>query len=156
MRKFFQEFREFAMRGSVVDLAIGVIIGAAFGKIITSLVNDIIMPLIGILLGPVNFQDRFIALDGKTYASLADAQAKGAPTVNWGLFINNIINFIIVALIIFMVIRWFNHLKDRKPKPEEKPTTKECPYCISTIPIAASRCPDCTSELKPVAPSLPK
>lgn len=147
MKKFFQEFRDFAMRGNVVDLAIGVIIGAAFGKIVTSLVNDIIMPLIGLILGPVNFSDRFIVLDGGTYASLADAQAAGAPTVNYGLFINNILDFIIVAFVIFLVIRWFNRLKSKQPQQAEAPTTKDCPYCLTTVPLKATRCPSCTSEI---------
>lgn len=147
MKNFLKEFREFAMRGNVIDLAIGVIIGGAFGKIVTSLVNDIIMPLIGLILGPVDFKERFIPLDGKTYATLAAAQEAAAPTLNYGNFINLIIDFIIVAFVIFLVIRWFNRMKSKQPQESAAPTTKECPYCLSTIAIKATRCPNCTSEL---------
>jgi large conductance mechanosensitive channel len=142
-----KEFREFAMRGNVIDLAIGVIIGSAFGKIVTSLVNDIIMPPIGLLLNGINFSDLFISLNGQSYASLADAQNAGAPTVNYGVFINNVIDFIIVAFVIFILIRQINRLQ-RQPEPAE-PTSKDCPYCFTTIPIKAQRCPNCTSELSP-------
>src|SRR4030043_66016 len=141
-----KEFKEFALRGSVIDLAIGVIIGAAFGKIVTSLTNDIIMPPIGLLLGGVNFTDLFIALDGNEYASLAAAQAIGAPTINYGVFINAIIDFIIVAFVIFLIVRQMNRMK-RAPAPAA-PSTKECPYCYTQIPIPAARCPNCTSDLK--------
>lgn len=140
-----KEFKAFALRGNVLDLAVGVIIGAAFGKIVTSLVNGIIMPPIGLLLGGVNFQDIFFPLDGKTYASLAAATEAGAPVIALGAFINEIINFIIIAFVIFLVVRWFNSLK--KPEPVAAPTTKECPYCASTIPLKATRCPACTSQL---------
>jgi large conductance mechanosensitive channel len=142
-----KEFKGFAMKGSVIDLAIGVIIGAAFGKIITSLVNDIIMPPIGLLIGNINFQDLFVALNGVKYASLADAQAAGAPTLNYGIFINNILDFILVAFVIFLLVRQINRMK-REPKVETaKPPSKECPYCFTEIPIPATRCPHCTSEL---------
>jgi large conductance mechanosensitive channel len=141
-----KEFKEFALRGSVIDLAIGVIIGAAFGKIVTSLTNDIIMPPIGLLLGGVNFTDLFIALDGNEYASLAAAQAVGAPTINYGVFINTILDFIIVAFVIFLIVRQMNRMK-RAPAPAA-PSTKECPYCYTQIPIPAARCPNCTSDLK--------
>lgn len=142
-----KEFREFAMRGNVIDLAIAVVIGGAFGKIVTSLVNDIIMPPIGLLLNGINFSDLFISLNGQSYASLADAQKAGAPTINYGVFINNVIDFIIVAFIIFIFIRQINRLQS-KPEPEPaEPTTKDCPYCFTTIPIKAQRCPNCTSEL---------
>jgi large conductance mechanosensitive channel len=144
-----KEFKEFAMRGSVIDLAIGVIIGGAFGKIVTSLVNDIIMPPIGLLLNGINFSNLFISLNGQSYTSLADAQNAGAPTINYGVFINNVIDFLIVAFIIFIFIRQINRLQRQpEPKPAE-PTTKDCPYCFTSIPIKAQRCPNCTSELLP-------
>jgi len=141
-----KEFKEFALKGNALDLAIAVIIGGAFGKIITSLVNDIIMPPLGLLLGNVNFTDLFVSLNGTKYASLADAQAAGAATLNYGLFINTIIDFIIVAFIIFLIVRQMNRMK-KAPAPAV-PTTKECPYCYTQIPIPATRCPNCTSELK--------
>jgi large conductance mechanosensitive channel len=139
-----KEFKQFIARGNVVDLAIGVIIGAAFGKIVTSFVNDILMPPIGLLLGNVNFADLFITLSGGAYATLEEAQAAGAVTINYGLFINTIIDFLIVAFVIFLLVKQVNRLK--KPEPTE-PTTKDCPYCLSEIPIKATRCPHCTSEL---------
>lgn len=142
---FMAEFKEFTMRGNVLDMAVGVIIGAAFGSIVTSLVKDVIMPPLGLVLGNVNFSDLFISLDGKTYATLVEAQAAAAPTINYGLFINTIINFIIVALAIFVVIRQVNAMK-RKPVPPE-PNTKECPYCKESIPKAAIKCSHCTSDL---------
>jgi len=142
---FIGEFKEFAMKGNVLDMAVGIIIGAAFGGIVNSLVKDIIMPPLGLVLGKVNFTDLFISLDGKSYTSLAAAQAAGAATINYGLFINTIINFIIVALAIFIVIRKVNTMK-RKPAPPE-PNTKECDYCKESIPKAAVRCPHCTSDL---------
>ena len=141
-----KEFKEFVMKGNVIDLAVAVIIGAAFGKIVTSFTNDIIMPPIGLLLGNVNFTDLFWALDGNQYASLAVAQAAGAPTINYGVFINTIIDFIIVAFVIFLIVRQMNRMK-RSPAPTA-PTTKECPYCYTQIPIPATRCPNCTSDLK--------
>lgn len=141
-----KEFRDFAMRGNVVDLAVGVIIGAAFGKIVTSLVNDIIMPPIGVILGRVDFSNLFISLSDKHFASLAEARAAGAATLNYGVFINNCLDFVIVAFAVFLLIRQMNRLV-KKPAPAA-PTTKECPYCVSTIPIKATRCPSCTSELK--------
>ncbi len=144
----FKEFRAFIMRGNVVDLAVGVIIGAAFGKIVTSLVNDIIMPPIGLLLGGMDFSNRFISLNGQSYASLADAQKATAPTLNYGLFINNIIDFLIVAFVIFLLIRAINRLLPPPPPPAA--TTRECPYCLSNIPKAASRCAHCTSQVEPV------
>lgn len=141
-----KEFKEFAMRGNLIDLAIGIIIGSAFGKIVSSFVNDIVMPPLGMLLGKVNFTDLFIPLDGKTYASLQVAKDAGAPTLNYGLFINNIIDFIIVAFVVFLVVRAINRMK--KPAPAAAPSTKECPHCCSAIPLKATRCPNCTSELK--------
>jgi large conductance mechanosensitive channel len=143
-----KEFKAFIMKGNVVDLAVAVIIGAAFGAIVTSLVNDIIMPPIGLLLGKVNFSDLFINLSGQTYTSLAAAKAAGAPTINYGLFLNTVINFVIIALVIFMIVRLLTNMQ-RKPAPAPAaPTTKDCPFCYTSIPIKATRCPNCTSELK--------
>jgi large conductance mechanosensitive channel len=148
MKGFVQEFREFAMRGSVIDLAVGIIIGAAFGDIVTSLVNDIIMPPIGMLLGSVDFTDLFINLTDTHYDSLAAAKEAGAATINYGLFINTVINFLIVAFAIFLVIKQINRLQREPEEAPAEPTTKECPYCLSTIPIGAKRCPQCTSHLE--------
>ncbi len=142
-----KEFKAFVSRGNVIDLAIGVIIGGAFGKIISSLVNDIIMPPIGLLLGKIQFTDLFIDLSGKGYPSLAAARDAGAPVFAYGNFIQTVIDFLIVAFVIFMVVRAYNRLVTPKPAPEAAPTTKECPRCYSTIPINATRCPHCTSEL---------
>jgi large conductance mechanosensitive channel len=141
-----KEFKEFAMRGNVMDMAIGIIIGAAFGRIITSLVTDIIMPPLGLALGKVDFSSLFLNISGKPYASLAEAKAAGAATINYGLFINNIIDFLIVAFVIFMIVRQINRWK--KPEPAQALATKDCPYCFSAISIKATRCPDCTSELR--------
>jgi large conductance mechanosensitive channel len=143
-----KEFKEFAMRGNVLDMAIGIIIGAAFGKIITSLVSDVIMPPIGLLLGKLDFSNLYINLSGQPYASLVAAKAAGASTINYGLFINTVIDFIIVAFVIFLLIRQVNKLKRQPEVVAAVPTTKECPYCLSVIPIKAVRCPYCTSELK--------
>jgi len=142
-----QEFKEFTMRGNVLDMAIGVIIGAAFGKIITSFVNDILMPPIGLLLGGVDFSNLFVNLSGQPYGSLEEAQAAGAATINYGLFLNTVLDFIIVAFVIFLLIRQVNRLKREPEALPAEPTTKECPYCLSTIPIKATRCPHCTSEI---------
>lgn len=142
-----QEFKKFALRGNVVDLAVGFIMGTAFGRITTSLVNDVIMPPIGLLLGNVDFNNLYVNLSGKTYASLAEAQAAGAPTINYGAFINTIINFIIIALVMFLMVRTMNRLERKKEAPALAPTTKECPFCGTTIPIKATRCPNCTSQL---------
>jgi large conductance mechanosensitive channel len=144
-----KEFKEFAMKGNVLDMAVGIIIGAAFGLIITSLVNDVIMPPIGLLLGNVDFSNIFAVLkEGKTagpYASVAAAKAAGAVTMNVGLFINTIINFLIVAFAIFLLIRNINRFKRQE---EAAPTSKDCSFCFTKIPIQATRCPNCTSELK--------
>jgi large conductance mechanosensitive channel len=140
-----KEFKEFAIRGNVIDLAVAVIMGVAFGAIISSLVNDIIMPVIGYALGGVNFNDLFISLNGTAYPSLAAAKAAGAATINYGVFINAIIDFIIVAVVIFLLVRSINKLK-KAPAPTV-PTTKDCLYCFTPIPIPATRCPNCTSEL---------
>jgi len=140
-----KEFKAFIMRGNVVDLAIGVIIGGAFGAIVNSLVKDIIMPPIGLLLGKVDFAKLYVALDGKTYESLAKAQELGAPTLNYGQFINTIINFLIIGFVIFLIVKAIN--KMQKPAAAPAPTTKNCVFCATEIPLAAKRCPHCTSEL---------
>lgn len=145
-----KEFKEFISKGSVMDLAIGVIIGGAFSKIVSSLVDDIIMPLIGLLLGGADISNYFVTLDGGKYATLAEAQEAGAATLNYGLFLNRIIDFLIIAFVLFLVIKAINKARalTKKPQAEAAPTTKECPYCKSTIDINATRCPNCTSELK--------
>jgi len=143
-----REFRDFAMRGNAIDLAVGIIIGAAFGKIVSSLVNDILMPPIGVLLGKVDFSNLFLSLSGQHYASLAEAKTAGAATLNYGVFINNIIDFLIVAFAVFLLVQQVNRLT-KKAEPEAAPTTKECPYCFSKIPLRATRCPQCTSQLGP-------
>ncbi len=143
-----KEFKEFAMRGNVVDMAVGIIIGAAFGKIVSSLVNDIIMPPIGVILGGVDFSEIFINLSGGAYDSLAAAKDAGAATINVGVFINTVLDFLIVAFAIFMVIRAMNTLKRKEQEaPAPAPTTKDCPHCLSSIPIKATRCAHCTSEV---------
>lgn len=143
-----KEFKEFAMRGNVLDMAIGIIIGAAFGKIITSLVTDVIMPPIGLLLGKVDFSSLFLNISGKSFATLADAKAAGAATINYGMFINTVIDFLIVAFVIFLLVRQVNKWTKPAPAPAAAPATKECAYCVSTIPVKATRCPNCTSELR--------
>jgi large conductance mechanosensitive channel len=142
-----KEFRDFAMRGNVVDLAIGIIIGASFGKIVTSFVNDMLMPPLGLVLGKVDFSNLFINLSSKHYDSLADAKAAGAATLNYGAFINNIIDFVIIAFAVFLLVRQMNRLMPKKAEEPAAPPTKECRYCKSTIAIAATRCPHCTSQL---------
>jgi large conductance mechanosensitive channel len=145
--KIVDEFRQFVMRGNVIDMAVGVIIGGAFGKIVASMVSDVIMPPIGLLLGKVDFSSLYINLSGKTFTSLAEAQKAGAPTLNYGLFLNNVINFLIVAFVIFIMIKQINKLqKPAKPAAPAAPTTRECPFCCSTIAIKAVRCPNCTSQ----------
>ena len=145
-----KEFKEFISKGSVMDLAIGVIIGGAFSKIVSSLVDDIIMPLVGLLLGGADISNYFITLDGGKYATLAEAQEAGAATLNYGVFINRIIDFLIIAFVLFLIIKAINKARalTKKPEAEAAPTTKVCPYCKSTIDINATRCPNCTSELK--------
>ena len=142
-----KEFKKFALRGNVLDMAIGIIIGAAFGKIITSFVNDILMPPIGLLLGRVDFANLYINLSGGQHESLAAAQEAGAATINYGLFLNTVIDFVIVTLVIFLVVQQINRMQRKKEEATAEPTTKACPYCLSTIPIKATRCPHCTSEL---------
>ncbi len=148
--KIIQEFKEFAIKGSVVDLAIGVIIGGALGKIVSSLVNDIIMPPISLLFGKINFATLFINLSSTHYATLADAQKAGAPTINYGLFISAIIEFLIIAWVIFIMVKQINRLKAATTPPKTaEVTTKTCTFCYSTIPLKATRCPNCTSALNP-------
>jgi large conductance mechanosensitive channel len=142
----YSEFKTFIMRGNVVDLAIGVIIGAAFGKIITSFVEDVLMPPIGLLLGRVDFANLFINLSGKDYPSVAAAKQAGAATLNYGIFFNNIINFLIIAFVIFLLIKQINRMQE--PAPAAEPTAKDCPYCLSSVPLKATKCAFCTSELK--------
>lgn len=144
-----KEFKEFAMRGSVLDMAVGIIIGTAFGKIITSMVNDVLMPPVGLLVGNVDFSNLFINLSGKSYRGLAEAKAAGAVTMNYGVFLNTVVDFILVAFVMFMLIRQVNRLK-RLPESPPAPTTKGCPYCLSDIPLKATRCPHCTSQLEAV------
>ncbi len=143
-----KEFKEFAMRGNVLDMAIGIIMGAAFGKIVTSFVSDVLMPPMGLILGKVDFSSLFINLSGKSYASLAEAKAAGAATLNVGLFINTVIDFVLVAFAIFLLVKQVNRLKRQPEAVPAALTTKECVYCLSTVPIKATRCPHCTSELK--------
>jgi large conductance mechanosensitive channel len=142
-----KEFREFAMRGNVLDMAVGVVIGAAFGKIVTSFVNDILMPPLGLLLGKVDFSNLFVSLSGQSYPSVAAAKAAGAATLNYGLFLNTILDFLIVAFAIFLLIRQVNRFMT-KPAPAAPPATKDCPHCLSAVAIKATRCPHCTSELR--------
>jgi large conductance mechanosensitive channel len=148
MLAMLKEFREFVARGNVIDMAVGIIIGVAFGKIVTSLVNDMIMPPIGLALGRVDFNSLFIPLKG-SYPTIAAAKAAGAPTVNYGVFINSILEFLIIAFAVFILVKAVNRIKR---KPEEKPAdTTECTYCCSKIPIKATRCPACTSQLNPAS-----
>ena len=144
----FKEFKEFAMKGNVMDMAVGIIIGAAFGKIITSFVGDVLMPPIGLLLGNVDFSNLFLNLSGTAYPSIAAAKEAGAATLNYGLFLNTVIDFLIVAFAIFMVVKQMNRLKRAEAPAPAAPATKDCPFCTSAIPLKAKRCPLCTSELK--------
>ena len=143
-----KEFKEFAMRGNVLDMAVGIIIGAAFGTIITSLVNDILMPPIGLVLGKVDFANLFITLQGGQFITLAQAKAAGATTINYGMFINTVINFLIVAFAVFLLVRQVNKARRETEPAPAAPTTKDCAYCFTAIPVKAVRCPHCTSELK--------
>lgn len=147
-----KEFKEFAVKGNAVDMAVGIIIGGAFGTIVKSLVNDIIMPPIGMMLGNVDFAELFMVLNRGSapgpYTTLADAQAAGAVTINYGIFFNAVISFVIIAFAVFMLIKSINRLKRKEVAPAEEPTTRDCPHCFTTIPIKATRCPQCTSELK--------
>lgn len=141
----FKEFREFAVKGNVMDMAVGIIIGAAFGRIVGSLVNDVLMPPIGLMLGKVDFSNLFVNLSGTAYDSVAAAKAAGAPTLNYGLFLNTVLEFLIVAFAVFLVVKQANRLR-REPAPAA-PTTKDCPHCLTAIPLKATRCPACTSQL---------
>ena len=141
-----KEFKEFALRGNVLDMAIGIILGVAFGRIITSLVEDIIMPPVGLLLGKVEFSSLFLSLTGQHFDTLAAAKAAGAPTINYGMFVNHVLNFLIVAFAIFLLVRQVNRFKRQQEAPAA-PTTRECPYCLSTIPIKATRCGHCTADV---------
>ena len=144
-----KEFKEFAMKGNLLDMAIGIILGAAFGKIISSLVADVLMPPIGLLLGKVDFSNLFLVLGDQTFKSLAEAKAAGAPTLNYGIFFNTVLDFVIVAFVIFLLIKQVNRLKrEEAPAPPPASTTKDCPYCLSAVALKASRCPHCTSDLK--------
>ncbi len=143
----FKEFKEFAMRGNVIDMAVGIVIGGAFGKIVSSFVGDVLMPPIGKLMGNVDFTNLFYVLGDGTYDSLAAAKEAGAATINYGVFINTVLDFVIVAVAIFMVIRQMNKLKKQEEAPPAEPTTKDCPQCLSTIPIKATRCAHCTTQL---------
>lgn len=141
-----KEFKEFALRGNVLDMAIGIIIGAAFGKLVTLFVSDILMPPIGLIVGKVDFSNLYINLSGKEYETLAAAKAAGAATMNYGLFLNAVIDFIIVAFAVFLMVRYINRLK--RPEPvQAPPETKECKFCLSAVPVKAVRCPHCTSEI---------
>jgi len=140
-----KEFKEFAMKGNVLDMAVGIIIGAAFGKIVTSFVSDILMPPLGLLLGKMDFASLFLTLSGQRYPTIAAAKAAGAATLNYGLFINTIIDFLIVAFAVFLLVRQVNRFK--RQQPGAAPVTKDCPYCAFAIPVPASRCPHCTSQL---------
>jgi large conductance mechanosensitive channel len=142
-----KEFKEFAMRGNVLDMAIGIIIGAAFGRIVTSLVDDILMPPLGKLMGDVDFSNFFISLNGQSYPSLAAAKAAGAATINYGLFVNTIINFLIVAFAIFLLVKQVNRMQKPPAAAPAAPSTKECKFCFSAIPVRATRCPNCTSQI---------
>ena len=143
-----KEFKEFAMRGNVLDMAIGIVIGGAFGKIVTSFVNDVVMPPIALLFGKVDFSNLFIDLSGKSYATLAEAKAAGAATIKYGVFLNTVVDFIIVAFVIFLLVRQVNRMKRQDEAAPAAPATKECAYCLSSIAIKATRCPHCTSELR--------
>ena len=143
-----KEFKQFAARGNVVDLAVGVIIGAAFGKVVSSLVSDVVMPPIGLIIGRVDFRNLYVSLNGQAYASLAEAQKAGAPTINYGVFLNTIVEFLIVAFVVFLMVRQINRLKTPEPTPATE-DSRDCPFCVSRIPAKATRCPHCTSELRP-------
>ena len=146
MKKFLAEFKKFALKGNMIDLAVGVIIGGAFNGLVTSLVNDIIMPVLSLFTGKMDFENWFVALDGETYATIEAAKEAGAATLNYGNFISGIINFIIMAFVVFMLVRAINKLK--KDEPAAAPTTKKCPFCKTDIPLEATKCPHCTSALE--------
>lgn len=140
-----KEFKKFALKGNMIDLAVGIIIGGAFSSIVNSLVNDIVMPVLSIFTSKIDFTNWFFSLDGKHYDTLKAAQDAGASTINYGLFISGVMNFLIMAFVVFLMVRWINKLK--RPEPVAEPTTKECPYCCSPISITATKCAHCTSDL---------
>ena len=146
MKKFWAEFKKFALKGNMIDLAVGVIIGGAFNGLVTSLVNDIIMPVLSLFTGKMDFENWFVALDGETYATIEAAKEAVAATLNYGNFISGIINFIIMAFVVFMLVKAINKLK--KDEPAAAPTTKKCPFCKTDIPLEATKCPHCTSALE--------
>jgi large conductance mechanosensitive channel len=143
-----KEFREFIARGNVMDMAVGIIVGAAFGKIVASLVDDMVMPPIGLLIGGLDFSNLFVSLSGQTYPSLKAAKDVGAPTLNYGLFLNNLINFLIISFVIFLLVRGVNRLKRQEAAPAAAPATRDCPYCLSSIPLKATRCAHCTADVR--------
>jgi large conductance mechanosensitive channel len=143
-----KDFKAFVLRGNVLDMAVGIIIGAAFGKIVSSLVSDVLMPPVGLIVGKVNFSHLFLNLSDTAYPTLETAKAAGAPTLNYGMFINSVVDFLIVAAVIFFLVKQFARLQKQEGGPPPAPTNKTCPYCISAVPIKATRCPQCTSELK--------
>lgn len=143
--KMLKEFKKFALRGNMIDLAVGIIIGGAFNSIVNSLVNDIVMPLLGVFTKNINFIDWFIALDGKDYGTLAVAETEGAAVIKYGMFLSNILNFVIMAFVVFLIVRWINKL--RKPDAPTAPTTKKCPYCYSDIHLDATKCSHCTADV---------
>lgn len=148
MKKFFGEFKKFALKGNMIDLAVGVIIGGAFNGLVSSLVNDIIMPALSLFTGKMDFENWFYAMDGKTYATIEAAKEAGAATINYGNFISGIINFIIMAFVVFMMVRAINKMKKDEPAAPAAPTTKKCPFCKTDIPLEATKCPHCTSALE--------
>ncbi len=148
MKKFMAEFKKFALKGNMIDLAVGVIIGGAFNGLVTSLVNDIIMPVLSLFTGKLDFANWFVALDGKTYTTIEAAKEAGAATLNYGNFISGIINFIIMAFVVFMLVKAINKMKNDEPAPAPAPTTKKCPFCKTDIPLEATKCPHCTSALE--------
>lgn len=150
MRKLFHEFREFAIKGNAIDLAVGIVIGAAFSTIVTSLVNDVINPFLSLITGKIDFSHRFIALSKQHFNSITEAKAANVPTLNYGLFINNVISFFIVSFIIFLIVKEINNLRRKRDQSSTTPdpTTQKCRFCFSEIPVQATRCPNCTSELK--------
>ena len=143
-----KEFKEFVMRGNVLDMAVGIVIGVSFGKIVTSFVSDVLMPPIGLLLGNVNFSNFFINLSQQSYATLDEAKKAGAATINYGVWLNTVLDFVIVAFAVFLLVRGVNRMKRKEEEPAPAPATKDCPYCLSSIPIKAARCAHCTSDLK--------
>ncbi len=148
MKKMMEEFKKFALKGNMIDLAVGVIVGGAFNSIVTSLVNDIFMPILSLFTGKLDFANWFIALDGNKYMTIAEAQEAGAATLNYGNFISGVINFIIMAFVVFMLVKGINKLRKDEPAKPAAPTTKKCPFCKTDIPLEATKCPHCTSTLE--------